>query len=363
MKNTFGNNLSITLFGESHGVAIGAVLDGVTPGITVDMAFINKMLSLRKGIDAVSTSRREQDEIEILSGVFEGKTTGTPLCIMIKNADTRSKDYSLTKDLARPSHADFTAECKYHGFEDYRGGGHFSGRITAPLVAAAGIIIPALQKKGIKIGSHISECAGISDRDFEDISADIKTLDGKEFAVLDDQKGSEMIEAIKCAKSQGDSVGGIVETAVIGLPAGVGEPWFDSVESVLSHAIFSVPGAKGIEFGKGFEIAGMIGSDANDCFENFDDNIVTKTNNSGGINGGITNGMPIIFRTAFRPTPTIAKAQNTVNIKTGENAILQAKGRHDPCIVHRAKVVVDSVTALALADLLITRYGTDWLSE
>lgn len=363
MKNTFGNNLSITLFGESHGVAIGAVLDGVTPGITVDMAFINKMLSLRKGIDEVSTSRREQDEIEILSGVFEGKTTGTPLCIMIKNADTRSKDYSLTKDLARPSHADFTAECKYHGFEDYRGGGHFSGRITAPLVAAAGIIIPALQKKGIIIGSHISKCAGISDRDFEDISADIKALNGKEFAVLDDQKGSEMIEAIKCAKSQGDSVGGIVETAVIGLPAGVGEPWFDSVESVLSHAIFSVPGVKGIEFGKGFNIAQMTGSDANDCFENIDDNIVTKTNNSGGINGGITNGMPVIFRTAFRPTPTIAKAQNTVNIKTGENAILQAKGRHDPCIVHRAKVVVDSVTALALADLLITRYGTDWLSE
>ncbi len=363
MKNTFGNNLSITFFGESHGEAIGAVLDGVASGITVDIEFINKMLTLRKGLDAVSTPRREQDKVEILSGVFEGKTTGTPICIVIRNNDTRSKDYSATKDLARPSHADFTAECKYSGFEDYRGGGHFSGRITAALCAAAGIIIPALKNKGITIGSHIFECAGIKDCNFEDINADIKVLCGKEFAVLDDQKGSEMIDAIKHAKADGDSVGGIVETAVTGLPTGVGEPWFDSVESVLSHAVFSVPGVKGVEFGKGFDIARMTGSAANDCFENKSGVIVTKTNNSGGINGGITNGMPIVFRTAFRPTPTIAKAQNTVNIKTGENAVLEAKGRHDPCIVHRAKVVVDSVTALALADLLITRYGTDWLSE
>lgn len=361
MKNTFGNNLSVTLFGESHGDAIGAVLDGVAPGIAVDMEYINKILTLRKGLDAVSTPRREQDEIEIISGVFNGKTTGTPICIVIKNNDTRSKDYSATKDLARPSHADFTAESKYSGFQDYRGGGHFSGRITASLCAAAGIIIPALQKKGIIIGSHISECAGIKDRDFVDINADINALAGKEFAVLDDKKGERMIDAIKQAKADGDSVGGIVETAVTGLPAGLGEPWFDSIESVLSHAVFSVPGVKGIEFGKGFEITRMTGSAANDCFANKDGVIVTETNNSGGINGGITNGMPIIFRTAFRPTPTIAKAQNTVNIKTGENAVLEAKGRHDPCIVHRAKVVVDSVTALALADLLITRYGTDWL--
>ena len=362
MKNTFGNNLTVTLFGESHGEAIGVVLDGVAPGLEVDNNFIKKLLNARKGLSAVSTPRREEDEPQILSGVFNGKTTGTPICIIIKNVDTRSGDYSKTKDLARPSHADFTAECKYNGFQDYRGGGHFSGRITAPLCAAAGIIIPALLKKGIKIGSHIAKIGEIEDRDFCDYDADFDILSGKEFAVLDDSKETEMIEKIKEVKSQDDSIGGIVETAVLGLPAGVGEPWFDNIESILSHAIFSIPGVKGIEFGKGFKFADMIGSLANDTFKNTNGNIVTETNNSGGINGGITNGMPLVFRTAFRPTPTIAKPQKTVNIKTAEGAVLVAKGRHDPCIVHRAKVVVDSITALALADVLVTRYGTDWLS-
>lgn len=363
MKNTFGNNLTVTLFGESHGEAIGIVLDGLSAGIEVDYDYINKMLNLRKGLSAVSTPRREEDNFEILSGVFEGKTTGTPLCIIIKNVDTRSGDYSKTKDLARPSHADFTAECKYNGFQDYRGGGHFSGRITAPLCAAAGIIIPALLKKGIKIGSHIAKIGEIEDRDFCDFDNDFEILSGKEFAVLDDIKETEMIEKIKKVKAQGDSIGGIVETAVLGLPAGVGEPWFDSIESVISHAVFSIPGVKGIEFGLGFNFADMVGSQANDNFKNIDGKIVTETNNSGGINGGITNGMPVTFRTVFRPTPTIAKEQNTVNIKTAEDAVLAAKGRHDPCIVHRAKVVVDSITALSLADILVTRYGTDWLGE
>lgn len=363
MKNTFGNNLSITLFGESHGEAIGAVLDGLTPGITVDIEYINKMLGLRRGISEVSTPRREADQFEILSGVFEGKTTGTPLCIVIKNTDTRSKDYSSTKDLARPSHADYTAECKYHGFQDFRGGGHFSGRITAAIVAAAGIIIPALNKKGIQIGSHIAECGGIKDRKFEAVNDDLISLYNKDFGVLDDEKGRQMIEAIKQAKANGDSVGGIVETVVTGVPAGVGEPWFDTVEGLLSHAVFSIPGVKGIDFGAGFEMAQMTGSIANDKLDEINGQIVTATNNSGGINGGIANGMPIVFRTVFRPTPTIAQPQKTVNIKTGEAAILEAKGRHDPCIVHRAKVVVDSITALTVADLLITRYGTDWLSE
>lgn len=363
MKNTFGNNLTVTLFGESHGEAIGAVLDGITPGLTVDCEIIKNMLNLRKGLSAISTPRREEDSFEILSGVFEGKTTGAPLCIVIKNEDTRSKDYSLTKDLARPSHADFTANCKYGGFQDYRGGGHFSGRITAPLVAVAGIIIPALEKKGIYIGSHISECAGLKDREFADILSDIKLLKIKEFATLDEKTGEAMIEAIKQAKAMGDSVGGAVETAVLGVPAGVGEPWFDSIESVLSHALFSIPAVKGVEFGLGFKFANMCGFTANDSFKAENGKIVTETNNSGGINGGITNGMPIVFRTAFRPTPTILKPQNTVNMETGENAVLEAKGRHDPCIVHRAKVVVDSVTALVIADMLITRYGIDWLSE
>ena len=363
MKNTFGNNLTVTLFGESHGAAIGAVVDGIAPGIVVDTENIKNMLSLRKGLAEISTPRREEDEFEILSGVFEGKTTGTPLCIVIKNNDTRSKDYTKQKDLLRPSHADFTANAKYHGFEDYRGGGHFSGRITAPLVAVAGILIPALQKKGIFIGSHISKCGGVEDSNFNDLKADILSLANKEFAVLDDLKGEKMIEAIKQARAEGDSLGGVVETAVIGMPKGVGEPWFDSMESVLSHALFSIPAVKGVEFGAGFAIADMKGSLANDSFVNCEGDIVTKTNNSGGINGGITNGMPIIFRTAFRPTPTISKPQDTVNIATNENAVLEAKGRHDPCIVHRAKVVVDAVTAITVADMLITRFGTDWLSE
>lgn len=363
MKNTFGNNLTVTLFGESHGVAIGAVVDGIAPGIAVDCENIKNMLALRKGLAEISTPRREEDEFEILSGVFEGKTTGTPLCIVIKNNDTRSKDYTKQKDLLRPSHADFTANAKYHGFEDYRGGGHFSGRITAPLVAVAGILIPALQKKGIFIGSHISKCGGVEDSNFNDLKADILSLANKEFAVLDDQKGEKMIAAIKQARAEGDSLGGVVETAVIGILKGVGEPWFDNMESVLSHALFSIPAVKGVEFGAGFAIADMKGSLANDSFVNCEGEIVTKTNNSGGINGGITNGMPIIFRTAFRPTPTISKPQDTVNIATNENAVLEAKGRHDPCIVHRAKVVVDAVTAITVADMLITRFGTDWLSE
>lgn len=363
MKNTFGNNLTITLFGESHGTAIGAVLDGITPGLSVNQENIKKMLKLRSGLSEISTPRREADEIEILSGIFEGKTTGTPLCIMIKNADTRSGDYQKTKDLARPSHADFTANEKYLGFQDYRGGGHFSGRITAPIVALGSILIDALKEKGIYIGSHITKIGDLEDRKFQDIKADLEELGDKEFAVLDNSVSKKMIEKIKTAKQEGDSLGGLLETAVIGCPEGVGEPWFDSMESMLSHALFSVPAVKGVEFGAGFEFSNMTGSVANDNFKMEKGEIVTETNNSGGINGGITNGMPIIFRTAFRPTPTISKPQNTVNMATKENAVLEAKGRHDPFIVHRAKVVVDSITAITIADMLITRFGTDWLGK
>ena len=363
MKNTFGNNLSITLFGESHGVAIGAVLDGVTPGITVDMAFINKMLSLRKGIDEVSTSRREQDEIEILSGVFEGKTTGTPICIVIPNENTKSKDYGEIRCKARPGHADFTAFSKYHGFEDYRGGGHFSGRITAGIVAAGAIAIGALREKGIFIGTHISRCAGVNDRAFESYTEDINCLNNKPFAVLCDDVAEEMQENIRKAKAQADSVGGILETAVVGLPKGVGEPWFDTLESMLSHGLFSIPAIKGVEFGGGFSLVDLFGSQANDGFYTENGEILTKTNNNGGINGGISNGMPIIFRCAVKPTPTIGKPQETVDFINNENTVLAAGGRHDPCIVHRARVVVDSITAIILCDILSGRFGTDWLAN
>lgn len=363
MKNTIGSNVSLTLFGESHGAGIGAVLDGIAPGITVDEDFINFQLSLRRPYGKISTPRVEQDNFQIQSGVFEGKTTGTPICIVIPNENTKSKDYGEIRSKARPGHADFTAFAKYHGFEDYRGGGHFSGRITAGIVAAGAIAIGTLRKKGIIIGTHIAKCAGVEDRKFSNFNEDINALNQKLFAVLDDSVAEQMQGNIEKAKAQANSVGGVLETAVSGLPAGLGEPWFDTVESMLSHGLFSIPAIKGIEFGGGFALADMKGSEANDCFSYENGNIVTKTNNNGGINGGITNGMPVVFRCAVKPTPTIGLKQDTVDFITGENTVLAAGGRHDPCIVHRARVVVDSITAIVLCDILSGRFGTDWLAE
>lgn len=363
MKNTFGNNVSVTLFGESHGEAIGAVIDGLAAGIKVDADFIASQLSLRRPVGSISTPRAEKDNFKILSGVFEGKTTGTPICIVIPNENTHSADYDETRFKMRPSHADFTANVKYNGFEDYRGGGHFSGRVTAALVAVGAIAISVLREKGIFIGTHISQIGDIKDRKFENIEADIKALNDMQFAVLDSQKGEEMQKKINEVRTEGDSVGGVLETAVCGLPAGVGEPWFDSVESMLSHALFSIPAVKGVEFGAGFDITKMTGSTANDPFVIENGKIATKTNNNGGINGGITNGMPTIFRTAIKPTPTIAKEQETVDIRDNSNTVLAAKGRHDPCIVHRARVVVDSIAAITLCDLLSAKFGTDWMTK
>lgn len=363
MKNTLGNNVTVSIFGESHGAAIGALIDGIAPGIEIDTEYIKEILSLRRPSGDISTARKEADEFSILSGVFEGKTTGTPICIVIPNNDTKSKDYSKMQFTARPSHADFAANCKYHGFQDYRGGGHFSGRITAALCAAGAIFLSALSKKGIQIGTHIKKCAGISDRNFEALENDINELYKKEFAVLDNSKGNEMQEKIREAKSEGDSVGGVLETAVIGLPSGLGEPFFDSVESMLSHAIFSIPAVKGIEFGAGFGLSDMKGSEANDSFYIENGEVKIATNNNGGINGGITNGAPVIFKTAIKPTPTISKEQNTVDFKEMKEVILKAGGRHDPCIVHRARIVVDCITAIVISDILSGRYGTDWLGE
>lgn len=363
MKNTFGNQVAITLFGESHGEAIGAVIDGLAPGIKIDEEFIKAQLSLRRPSGKISTSRKEQDEFKIVSGAFKGFTTGSPLCIIIPNSDTRSADYGEGMVIPRPSHADFAANVKYRGFENYCGGGHFSGRITAAIVAAGAIVMGALKAKGINIGTHISRCAGVDDRGFENYDEDIKVLSTLTFSALDECKGEEMKAKIEAAKAQGDSVGGVLETAVTGLPAGVGEPWFDSLEGVLSHALFSIPGVKGVEFGAGFGISDMLGSEANDTFYMDKDTVKTKTNNSGGINGGISNGSPVIFRCALRPTPTISKEQDSVNLIDKTDTVLSAKGRHDPCIVHRARVVVDSITALTIADMLVQKYGTDWLSK
>ncbi len=363
MKNTFGSSVSLTVFGESHGEAIGTVLDGLAPGIKVNTEYIEKKMRQRMPYGKISTARHEKDEVEIVSGVYNGYTTGTPIALIIKNGNTRSKDYSLTRSLARPGHADFTAYCKYHGFEDFRGGGHFSGRITAPVVAAGAILLDALKNKGIYIGTHIKRCAGISDRDFDDIDSDINVLDDKLFSVLDADKENEMKSAIEKAAADKDSVGGILETAVSGMPAGVGEPWFDSLESIISHVMFAMPAVKGIEFGKGFGFADMFGSQANDPFAVKDGFVVTKTNNNAGINGGISNGMPIIFRTVIKPTASIFKKQDTVDFIKNENAEIELQGRHDPCIVHRAAVVQDSLTALAVADMLALRFGTDYIGS
>ncbi len=360
MKNSIGQNVTVTVFGESHGAGIGAVLDGMPSGIAVDEAFIKHQLSLRRPSGKISTPRVENDDFIIYSGVMNGFTTGTPICIVIPNENTNSKDYSQDRFKARPSHADYVAFEKYHGFEDYRGGGHFSGRVTAGLVAVGAIAISALKQKGILIGTHIKKCGGISDRDFCDLTAEISAVNDMPFAVLDKDKAELMTAEILKAKENGDSVGGVLETAVLGLDVGVGEPWFDSLESVLSHAIFSIPAVKGVEFGLGFGIADLLGSEANDQMEIKDGRVCFKTNNNGGINGGISNGEAIIFSTAIKPTPTISQPQSTVDFKEKENIVINSKGRHDPCIVHRARVVVDSMTAITLCDMLTAKYGTDW---
>ncbi len=361
MKNTFGSSVALTIFGESHGEMIGAVIDGLAPGIEIDEEKIAKRLELRKSDPLISTKRREPDRVSIVSGVFNKKTTGTPVCLLIANEDKRSADYTKTKSLARPGHADFSARMKYHGFEDYRGGGHFSGRITAPIVAAGSIALDILEKKGITVGTHIQRLGDVFDLPFDDYEKQIKLLSEKEFAVISNEKGEEMKALISEAAKDGDSIGGVLETAICGVPCGVGEPWFDSVESVLSHALFSVPGVKGIQFGAGFDLVFKRGSEFNDEFEMKNGRVVTRTNHNGGINGGITNGMPITFRLAIKPTPSIFKEQHTVNIDTNENEILLLSGRHDPAIIHRARIVVDSVSALVICDLLASRYGTDFL--
>lgn len=357
MKNTFGQSISLTVFGESHGAGVGVVLDGLCSGLDVNDASIRTALSRRAPSTSTDTARREKDAYQILSGVFNGKTTGTPICIFIPNENTDSKAYEY--GVARPSHADYTAFCKYGGYEDYRGGGHFSGRVTAGIVAAGAILKDALKGLGISIGTHILECANVRDNEFNDIQNEVLSLDCAKFPVLNEDKGKQMIAKIEDAKANLDSVGGITQTAIVGLPAGVGEPMFDSVEGMLSHAMFAIGAVKGIEFGKGFELGKMLGSDANDAFVIEDGKVKTSTNNNGGINGGITNGMPVLFNLAIKPTPSIAQKQNTVDFVNGKQTEIEIVGRHDPAIVRRICPVVDSVSALVVCDLLAQRYGTD----
>ena len=360
MKNSFGNAINITLFGESHGAGVGVLIDGIAPGIKVDEGFIAHQLTLRRPSGNISTSRREPDEYVIQSGVFNGYTTGAPLCIFIPNTDTRSRDY--TPDLPRPSHADLTAREKYHGFEDYRGGGHFSGRLTAALVAAGAIVIPALREKGIYIGTCINQIGRLGLSEIPTDKEALLAVAESEYGLVGDHAISMMKDTIELAKSENDSIGGVLETAIIGLPSGLGEPWFDGVESQIARAVFGIPAVKSVAFGaKDIEL--MRGSRANDAFIEEDGRILTETNHSGGIQGGITNGMPVIFRTAIKPTPSIGIIQKTVDLKTGKETEMIIKGRHDPCIVPRARIVVDSVAALVVADMLTVRWGSDALTQ
>ena len=357
MSSCIGEKIKVSLFGESHGSAIGVVIDGLPAGEAVDMAAVQAFMARRApGRNRQATARKETDLPEVLSGIHDGHTCGSPLCAMIRNGDRRSQDYAAMEKLPRPGHADFTAELKYHGYQFQAGGGHFSGRLTAPLVFAGAICSQILARRGVAVGAHIRSIRDIEDRPFDPVgvsSAELASIAAKPFPVLDDGCAQAMKEAIEAARQDGDSVGGVVECAVVGFPGGIGGPMFDGVENLLAKALFGIPAVKGIEFGAGFEAARMRGSRNNDPFALKDGKVVTTTNNHGGILGGITSGMPIIFRLAFKPTPSIAKPQQTVDMEAMRPAVLTVQGRHDPCIVPRAVPVVEAVTAMVLLDLFL----------
>lgn len=341
------------IFGESHGPAIGVVLEGVPAGLELDLEQVQKELDRRKpGQDPTATARKESDLVEVLSGVFEGKTTGAPLAMVIRNSDQHSKDYESIRYTPRPSHGDYAGFIKSRGCLDYRGGGHFSGRLTAPLVAAGAVAKQVLAGRGVQVGAHISSIYGICDAALED-PAELNAVAAKAFPVLDDSKGEEMRQAILEAKEEQDSVGGAIECAVTGLPAGLGAPDFGcNVEGIFSQYLFAVPAVKGIEFGAGVAFSLMRGSEANDPFAVEDGKVVTKTNHAGGINGGITNGMPVTFEVTIRPTPSISLPQESVDLRTGEETEIEIHGRHDPCIVPRAVPVIEAAAALAACAVL-----------
>ena len=357
MSSVIGDNIKVSLFGESHGSVVGATIHGLESGIKIDYEFIKHQMNIRKANDNLSTARVEDDEVKFISGVFNDFTTGAPLTVVIENKNVNSKDYPK---MFRPSHADYTQELKYKGYQDYRGGGHFSGRLTAPIVALGSIAISILKNKNIKIGSHIKNIHNILDDNinFNDLDNYFNYVNNEIFPVLNLNKKEEMIKEIETIKEDLDSVGGIIET-VISLPSSIGEPFFDSLESKISQYLFSVPGLKGIEFGLGFDFAKYRGKEVNDELVN-DGEVRTLTNNNGGINGGISNSMPIVFRCVLKPTPSILKEQRSID-ENFNNTILEIKGRHDPCIVRRARVVIDSLVALCLLDLISINEGKKWM--
>ncbi len=345
--------MEYVIFGESHGPAIGVTITGLPAGVELDMEAIQAQLDRRApGRDALSTARKETDVPTVLSGLFNGKTTGTPLTATIPNADQHSGDYRDLSHLPRPSHADYAAFVRYGGCADYRGGGHFSGRLTAPLVFAGAIARQILAQRGVRVAAHISSIYGISDAACEDY-ADLLPLADKSFPVLDDEKGREMQQAILDARAEGDSVGGSIECAVLGLSAGLGEPDLGkNVEGVFARHLFAVPAVKAVGFGAGVAFSYMRGSEANDPFAIEDGKVVTKTNNAGGVNGGITNGMPVVFEVTMRPTPSIALEQETVDLDDLTETRFAVKGRHDPCVVQRAVPVIEAASALAACEVL-----------
>lgn len=358
MSSSFGHSIRVQVFGQSHSAAVGAVVDGLPAGEPVDLDALAAFMARRApGGAAWSTPRKEADAVEVLGGLNpDGRTCGAPLALLVRNTNARSKDYSELRRKPRPGHADLTAWARWHGEQDVAGGGHFSGRLTACLCAAGGVCLQVLARRGVLVGAHIASVAGIEDAAFDPVApdpADLAAAAGKSFPVLDDEAGRAMQAAVAGARAAGDSVGGVVECAALGLPAGVGAPMFDGLENRIAQAVFGIPAVKGVEFGAGFAAAGLYGSQDNDPFGvDADGRVRARSNNAGGILGGISTGMPVVFRAAFKPTPSIGLPQRTVDLEEGSDADLSVVGRHDPCIVPRAVPVVEAACALALADAL-----------
>lgn len=357
MRSTWGNNLQLTIFGESHGAAIGMVVDGLPIGIALDEEAVARDMARRApGNDPTATARKEADRVRIVSGLYQGHTTGAPVCGIIENTNTRSGDYEQMQRLMRPGHADYAGYVKYRGQNDPRGGGHFSGRLTAPLVFAGALCRQALSARGVEVAAHIAAIGGVEDArlDPADVTAaQLCALRAMRFALLEPLREAEMRARVEEARLMQDSVGGVVECAAVGVPAGLGAPFFDSLESTLSHLLFSIPAVKGVEFGDGFALAASRGSLANDAMRAREGRVVCLTNHNGGVTGGITDGMPVICRAAIKPTPSIGRPQKTVDVASLEDAQIEVRGRHDPCIVPRAVPVVESAMLIALTDLML----------
>ena len=355
MSSTYGESLKLSIFGQSHGAAIGMTLDGIPAGLPVDAEALQAFLNRRApGQNDWSTPRREEDRPEFLSGILDGHTCGAPIAAVIRNTNTRSGDYANLKDAPRPGHADYTAQVKYGGYQDAAGGGHFSGRLTAPLCIAGGLCKQWLEAKGIRIGAHLAAVAGVRDRAFDPMAPELSAINA-DFPVLDPEVGEKMRLAVAEARKEADSVGGIIECAVTGLPVGLGEPMFGGMESRIAQIVYGIPAVKGVEFGAGFGTADLRGSENNDSYTVENGTVRTLSNRSGGILGGITNGMPLIFRAAIKPTPSIGAQQQSVSLSQGAEQPLAVKGRHDPCIAPRAVPVVEAAAAIAVFDAILSQ--------